>query len=329
MKAALLVAPEKIEIRETAQPELAPGEALIRPIRIGVCGSDASFYLGHRKVEYPHLLGHELVGKVVAVAEDVTKFRAGQRVVVEPNYPCGACRFCRSGRGNICPNKKSMGVNVPGCLAEYVSAPAEFVWAIPDSIPDQDAATIEPLAVALHGLAQSGARMGDTLAVVGCGTIGLLLIHAAVRQGARVLAHDKIRGKLQHAARLGAIVSETDDPAKIWKEQGVSIVFECAGAAKAVELCLNAVPRGGRLVLLGIGTSPASFTPLRFVREGIQMDSSLIYNHPADFARAIALVESAHLQPSCVVTDRFPFQAAGQALRLASSGEAGKVVIEA
>jgi 2-desacetyl-2-hydroxyethyl bacteriochlorophyllide A dehydrogenase len=327
MRAGLLVAPETIEIRQIAQPNLARGEVLIRPTRIGICGSDVTFYLGHREANYPHVLGHELVGEVIAVAEDVSKFRAGQRVVVEPNYPCGTCRFCLSGRGRICPNKKSMGVNLPGCFADYVAAPAEFVWTVPDNIPDQDAAAIEPLAVALHALSQSDACMGDTVAVVGCGAIGLLLIHAAARQGIRVLAHDKIPQKLQHAARLGAITFTGADETTLWKEQDVSVVFECGGTAKAVELCLSAVPRGRRVLLLGMAMNQANFAPFRFVREGIRLESSLIYDHPIDFARAIALVESGHLQPSCVITETFPLESLGHALQLASTGRTSKVAL--
>lgn len=327
MKAGLLLAPETVEIRNVSQANPVPGEVLIRPSRAGICGSDLAFYRGYREVPYPHILGHELVGEVSAVAADVTKFRVGERVVVEPNYPCGVCRFCLSGRGRICPNKKSMGVNLPGCFADYVAAPAKFVWAVPDQISDQDAATIEPLAVVLHALAQSGACMGDTVAVVGCGSIGLLLIHAAVRQGVRVLAHDKVPEKLQQAEHLGAIVSQTEDEAKYWAENDVSVVFECAGSAKAVELCLNAVPRGGRVLLLGIGNAPASFVPFHFVRDGIQLRSSLIYDHPVDFSRAIALVSAGHLQPSCVVTETIPFESVGHALKLASTGTVGKVQI--
>src|SRR5262249_55917969 len=93
MRAAVLLTPSKLEIRDVARPAAAPGEALIRPMRAGICGSDVSFYLGHRTVEYPWVLGHELVGRIVAVPETATHLRAGQRVVVEPNYPCGACRF--------------------------------------------------------------------------------------------------------------------------------------------------------------------------------------------------------------------------------------------
>lgn len=326
MKAALLKAPEKIELDEVARPILASGEVIVEPMRIGICGSDVSFYLGHRKPpQYPFILGHEVVGRVAAVAPGVTKLSVGQRVIIEPNYPCGACAFCRRGRGNICPNKKSMGVTSPGCLAECATAPAEFVWPLPDAVPDADAATIEPLTVSLHALIQSGAQIGDTVAVVGCGVVGLLLIHAAVAQGVRVLAHDRIDAKLEMAARLGATPCGHDDPAVLWLNENVSTVFECAGVTATVEQALSAAPRGSQVVLLGLSSSPATFVPLRLVREGIRIAPSMIYDHPSDFARSIALVASGTLHPSRIVTDTLPFDSIGRALKMAGTGQSGKI----
>ncbi|MCI0475776.1 MAG: alcohol dehydrogenase catalytic domain-containing protein, partial [Anaerolineales bacterium] len=328
MKATLLVAPKQIEIGEVDEPRVATNEVLIQPARVGVCGSDVSFYLGHRTVPYPFVLGHEVVGHVTALGNGVTNFEIGQRVIVEPNYPCGACTFCRSGRGAICPNKKSLGVSLPGCFADAFVAPAEFAWHIPDGISDEDAVVIEPLAVSLHALLHSGARMGDTIAVIGCGATGLLLIHAAVAQGIRVLAHDKFADKLALARQLGAVmVVESGDVAQLWRDESVTTVFECAGASVTVELALSAAPRGSAVVLIGLSTAPASFVPLRLVREGIRVSGSLIYDHPADFARAIALVKHGTLCPSQIVTETLPFDQMDRALQLASTGQSGKVVV--
>jgi L-iditol 2-dehydrogenase len=326
MKSALLLVPEKIEIREIDAPKLLENEVMIQPMRIGMCGSDVSFYLRHRTPPYlPFTIGHEFVGRVVEVAPGVTKLAVGQRVIVESNYTCGNCKFCREGRGNICPNKKSLGVNVPGCFAEYAKAPAEFVWGLPDNISDEDAATIEPQAVGIHALVISGAKLGDTVAVVGCGVIGLLLAHAAVAQGVRVLAHDRYAEKLAMAAQLGAKACADDDTAKLWSREYVSTVFECAGATSTVELALSAAPRGSRVILLGLSTSPASFVPLRVVREGIRIEPSVIYDHPADFASSINLVANKILQPSKIVTETIPFDSIGRALQTASMGKSSKI----
>ena len=328
MKAAFLFAPEKIEINNTPVPQVDSDQVLIEPIRVGICGSDVSLFSGHRTPSaYPLLLGHEAVGHVRAVGDNAAQFSIGQRVIVEPNYPCGACAYCRSGRGNICPNKKSLGVTISGCFADQFVAPAEFVWPVPETVSDEDAVTIEPLAVSLHALWQSGAQIGDTVAVLGCGATGLLLIQAAVSQGMRVFAHDKLESKLDMANQLGAQIDQSADISSLWRDEGVTTVFECAGAASTVELALSAVPRGGQVVLLGLSTSRASFVPLKLVREELRVTGSIIYDHPADFARTIALVEKKVLSPGSIVTNTFPFSEISQALQLASTGEAGKVLL--
>jgi threonine dehydrogenase-like Zn-dependent dehydrogenase len=326
MRSALLLAPHQVEIRNVDVPAPTELEVLIRPVRAGICGSDVSFYVGHRQPpSLPFTLGHELVGHVVSVGAGVTKLAAGQRVVVEPNYTCGQCRFCREGRGNICPNKKSLGVSIPGCFAEFVTAPEEFTWPVPDSVCDMDAASIEPQAVSLHALLQSGARAGQTVAVVGCGVVGLLLTHAAVAHGVRVLAHDQFPEKLDMASALGAIVDNHPNPTAQWLNEGVTIVFECAGATATVERSITSAPRGSTVMLLGLSTAPASFVPLRLVREGIRIEPSLIYDHPADFEATIRLVADGTLSPSRIVTGTMPFESIGHALETASAGRSGKI----
>ncbi len=270
-----------------------------------------------------------MVGQVIALGGNVSKFRIGQRVIVEPNYPCGTCALCAAGRGAVCGQKQSMGVNIPGCFAHLASAPAEFVWALPDNVSNQDAATIEPLAVSVHGLRQSGAGPGDTIAVLGCGVVGLLLIHAAVAAGVRVIAHDRVPDKLSMARVLGAaIVSEAEDAEQVWPKENVSTVFECAGASSTVELALKAAPRGAQVVLLGLASTPASFLPMRLVREGINLQTSMIYHHPSDFTYVIELVAKGLLHPASVVTHTYPLERVGEALKLGGTGRAGKIHIE-
>jgi 2-desacetyl-2-hydroxyethyl bacteriochlorophyllide A dehydrogenase len=328
MKAALLEAPKELVIGQIAQPRLAPGEVLMKPLLAGICGTDISFFQGHRQVQYPFVLGHEFMGRVVEVGKEVSRIRVGQRVIVEPNYPCGSCRLCLAGRGAVCAQKKSMGVNVPGCFSEFASAPEEFVWPLPGSISDSDAATIEPLAVSMHGLLQSGARPGDTVAVLGCGVVGLLLSHAATAAGVRVFAHDRIAEKLEMARGLGAVVVPEADPAQLWEKENVSTVFECAGVPATVELALQAAPRGAQVVLLGLSSSPAAFVPVRLVRDGINVRTSMIYDHPRDFAHVIERVAENDLHPARIVTHTFPIDRIREAVELAGTGAAGKVHLE-
>ena len=329
MKAALLTGPEKIIFDEISMPPLGINEVRIRPVLAGICGTDISIYKGHRPAEYPFILGHEVMGRVVETGSGVTKFRIGDRVIVEPNYPCGVCALCRQGRGAVCARKMAMGVNIPGCFSEYAIAPEEFVWRVPEEIPDRDAVAIEPLAVSLHGLFRSRAKPGDTVVVLGCGVVGLLFIHAAVDMGLSVIARDIFPEKLAMARSLGAgILPEDEDTAAFLERKNVTSVFECAGVPATAELALSAAPRGSDIVLLGLSSMPAKFVPVKIVREGINILTSMIYDHPADFARAIELVASKRLRPSKVVTDVYPLPDISAAIERAASGIAGKVLID-
>ena len=328
MKIALLAGPERIVLEEAPEPQPAAGEVVLRTELAGICGTDVSFYLGHRTAPFPFVLGHEVIGRVAAAGAGAGRFETGQRVLVEPNYPCGACALCLSGRGAVCARKQSPGVNLPGCFAEYFGAPEEFVWPVPDAVPDSDAVTIEPLAVSVHGFARSGARSGDTVAVLGCGVVGLQLIHAAAAAGVRELAHDRVPLKREMARSFGAETPPEDaDAAQLWQRENVTAVFECAGARATVDLAMRAAPRASRVVLLGLSAEPATFSPLRLVREGIDIRTSMIYDHPEDFARVIDDVAQGRLRPSRVVTHTYPLESLGRALAHAGSGEAGKILV--
>ncbi len=205
MQAGVLTAPRSIELQTRPVPEPGPGEVRIRMTAVGICGSDVSLFQGHRPdLAFPLIIGHEGIGYVDKLGAGVSHPVPGTRVVIEPNYPCGQCDYCWQGRGNICPNKRIIGVLETGCFAEYAVVPAAFAWPVPDSVSDADAVVIEPTAVALHTLYASPARPGDTLAVVGLGAIGLLVTHLAQRMGYRVLAYDRVPEKIRLATELGA-----------------------------------------------------------------------------------------------------------------------------
>jgi threonine dehydrogenase-like Zn-dependent dehydrogenase len=142
-----------------------------------------------------------------------------------------------------------------------------------------------------------------------------------------VFAHDKLKSKLNIARELGAQVNQRSDISELWRHEGVTSVFECTGATATAELALNAVPRGGQVILLGLSSHQASFTPLKFVREELRVSGSIIYDHPSDFSRTIALVESKVLSPSRIVSQTFPFNEIDHALQVASTGESAKVLL--
>src|SRR5688572_369856 len=197
MRGSVLIQTGHMEINNLALPEPGPDDVRIRMRQVGICGSDLHIYAGHfSAISLPLTLGHEGMGVIDKCGSNVSPARAGERVVIEPNFPCLECRFCKRGKGNICPNKRIFGVREAGCFADYATVPSEFAWPVPATISDDDAVMIEPSAVAFHALQMSSAKPRETIAIIGMGTIGLLLAHFALALGYKVLVSDKIQHKI-------------------------------------------------------------------------------------------------------------------------------------
>ncbi|MEZ0485061.1 zinc-dependent alcohol dehydrogenase [Fibrella aquatica] len=335
MKAAFLESPHQIRIQDIPIPEPGTGEVRVKLAMVGVCGSDVHLFLGHRLLEKPTIIGHEGLGYIDKIGAGVTGRRVGERVVIEPNIPCHQCRYCWSGRGAICINKRVIGVNESGCFADYIVLPADFCWHVPDSVTDADAVTIEPMAVAVHALLASSAKPGDTIAVIGLGAIGLLLTHLALALGYRVLVTEISTTKRNLAESMGAIaVPLTNNPdeqrvetANVWLANDVCAVFECAGAAVTASLATAAAPRGSEIVLVGLSGSAATFTPLKIAREGIHIVPSIVYDHPIDFRRTLQLISSRVIRPGFIISKQTPLDELQHALETAALGEESKVLI--
>ena len=332
MRAAFLHSPGHIQFSDLPVPEPGLGEVRVRLKQVGICGSDVHLFEGHRLLDNPTIIGHEGLGFIEAIGAGVQGRSLGERVVIEPNIPCRQCRFCLSGRGNICVNKRTIGLNEPGCFADYVVLPADFCWAVPDSIDDADAVTIEPTAVAVHALLASGAKPGDTIAVVGLGAIGLLLTHLALALGYRVLVTEINAAKVQLAVGMGAEAltpptSQSDVLAREWAANEVCAVFECAGTSMTATLVATAAPRGSDIVLVGLSEKAATFTPLKIAREGITIVPSIIYDHPVDFKRTLRLIESRTIQPGFIISRQCPLDDLQSALSMAARGNDSKILI--
>lgn len=336
MKAAFLVKPNHIEIRDVEVPEPALGEVRIKLSDTGICGSDVHLFLGHRTVNYPIIIGHEGFGTIDKLGEGVKHRSPGERVVIEPNIPCRKCKHCVAGRGNICINKRVLGVNESGCFAEYVCLPEEFCWHLPPEISDGDAVTIEPMAVAYHSLFSSAAKVGDTIAVIGLGAIGLLLSHLALSLGYKVFVTEINAEKVNMALAMGAISAgvsgtleeQTRRLSSLWLDNDVAAVFECAGSAFTASLATGAAPRGSEVVLVGLSGDEATFRPLRIAREGISIVPSIIYDHPGDYRRVIQLIKSKIVSPGRIISRNMSLDEIQSALRVAAVGNDSKIVIQ-
>ena len=335
MIGAFLIKPEIIEIRETPIPEPKPGEVRIRLQKVGICGSDVHLFLGHRILRQPVIIGHEGLGIVDKTGEGVATLKPGDRVVIEPNIPCRQCIYCMSGKGNICINKRVIGVTENGCFAEFITLPREFCWHISDEIIDEDAVTIEPAAVAYHALFSSSSKPGDTIAVIGLGAIGLLVTHLAVRLGYKVFVTEVNENKRQMAAAMGAIPLDINGTSgevitqlsETYTKLNVNALFECAGTEYAASLATSAAPRGAEIILLGLSEKLATFQPLKITREGIRIIPSIIYDHPVDFKRTIQLIQSKKIQPGKIISGNYNLQQLQTAFEEAASGAASKLII--
>ena len=335
MLAAFLNAPKEILLKEIPLPQPSFGEVRIKLDKVGICGSDVHLFLGHRRIHDPGIIGHEGLGYIDQLGEGVTDKKVGDRVVIEPNFPCRKCRYCLSGRGNICINKGVLGINEAGCFAEYIVIPADFAWKVPSEISDEDAVVIEPTAVAYHALFASKAQPGDTIAIIGLGAIGMLLAYLALRLGYKVVVTEINTRKLSMATSMGAIAAtaggDLDEQAQtlasVWQEEEVCAVFECAGSNFTASLATAAAPRGTEVVLVGLSEKNATFQPLKMTREGISLVPSIIYHHPDDFRRVIRLIQTKTIEPHFVISSYESLKDLQVALERAAEGQESKIVI--
>jgi L-iditol 2-dehydrogenase len=340
MNSIQLVAPRRLEPREMPMPpDPAAGEVLVRLRAVGVCGSDMHWYkeggIGSSRTIYPQILGHEPAGEIVAVGKGVEDIRAGQRVAVEPAITCGHCEFCRSGHHNNCLTSIFMGSpQMPGLFRDYAVMPKRNVIPIPDSLSFVAATILEPLAVILHILELTEIRLGDTVAVMGAGPVGLLTASVARVAGAsRIFVTDKVPHRLRMAREMGfdcaidiggfqqAVMDQT-------RGRGVDIVLDAAAALETINMSIAIARLGGRVVLIGIPSEAELNIDIHTaMAKELSIQTVKRSNHNAH--GALALMESGHIG-SRIVTHRMPLEKTPEAFEMLAgyTGEVGKVVIE-
>ena len=263
MRSAVLSEPRRIELAEIPTPIPGPGQVLVRLRAVGICGSDVHYYvdgrIGNAVVDYPFVLGHEPAGEIAALGAGVTDLAVGDRVALEPAYPCGVCPTCREGHQNCCPSVTFLGTPpINGVFEEYHLFHPEQCVPLPDEITFEAAAVLEPMAVALHAVNLARPRLGARVAVMGGGPIGMLTAVAARLAGASFVAlTEPIPARRALAARFG--VDLALDPmageakAEIKRAAGeIDVAFEAAGTQEAVDDATLIVGTGGTAVIIGI-----------------------------------------------------------------------------
>ncbi len=281
----------------------------MRVLGVGICGSDLALLSGKRRAPaYPWVPGHEAFGEVVATGDGVHPARVGQRVVIEPNYPCLRCPACLSGRTSMCPDRVLVGFTAQGTLAAMMAVPAAFAWPVPGDWADTDAVCAEPLTVALAAIRRSGATPGSRCLVVGTGSQGTLLCVALVAHGISPYVLEPHDGRRELAVSLGARAADAGDA-------GFEVVFETSGTEAALAEATGRAAPGATVVLIGLGSEVAQVSTGLVVRHQLTLRGSLIYDHPDDFA---VTMKSAVRSPGRVLRASYPLGRASEAFRAAS-----------
>jgi len=331
VKAVLVRSLDDIEMVEMPVPAIGPGELLVEMKAVGLCGSDlAPWYVASKA---PAVLGHEPAGVVAAVGKGVTAFRPADRVFVHHHAACGHCRFCDAGDFVMCPEWKPNRLR-PGGLAELFVADAATVATdtllIPDGLSFEDGALAEPVACALKAVDRAAVRPGDTAAVIGLGSSGVLLGLLAREAGAaRLVGSDPDPARREGALRLGfdRVLDPADGLAKAAKEEsaghGADAVFVLPYAPSAFEAAMEAAAPAGRVVFYSPVPPEARWSLAPHTAYLRDLTLKFSYSCGAgELRRAMALVEKGFVRADRFVTHRVPFERAAEAFRLARAGGA-------
>lgn len=339
MRVAMYYNNNDIRLEELPRPVIGAGELLVKIHASGICGSDVmEWYRIHKA---PLVLGHEIAGEVVEVGQGVTTFALGDRVVATHHVPCLTCHYCRSGHETVCETLRSRTNFHPGGFCEYVRLPAINVergtWKIPDSVSYELATFVEPLACVLRGQRLARMRTGASVLVLGSGISGLLHTNLAAATGAGlVVATDLSPYRLAAAKKFGAseaLAANSDVPARfreLNEGRGADLVIVCAGAEAAFRQAMEAVGRGGTILVFaptmdGV-TLPVSINTL-FWRRDVTITTTYA-GGPADCVTALDLISHGRLQLEEMITHRFGLADTVLGSRLvAEANDSIKVVI--
>ncbi len=319
MRALTIVQPGVLELQEVEDPTPGNDEVVVEVGACGLCGTDLHLIDGESPLAtYPLVPGHEFSGTVVARGNGVEAPALGQRVAVDPNTHCGACRFCRSGRANLCARYAALGVTGPGAFAQFVKARAANSYTIPDALSFGQAALIEPLSCAVLGVRRCGEVLGRRALVVGAGTMGLLIGQLLAAMGASEVAIvDPLRSRLEVAATLGLgpCASSADQLA-----ENFEVAVDATGVPKAIEAAFDAVDRGGTVLVFGVADVKArvSLSPFRIFNDEITVTGSMAVLD--SFETAARLMGTGQVKVSPLLGAPFKLDQYGEALTAMRSG---------
>ena len=339
MKALVKAKPEPgIWMQEVPVPEIGPNDVLIRVRKASICGTDIHIWnwdaWSQMTIKVPMVIGHEFMGEIAKLGDEVTGFQVGERVSGEGHITCGHCRNCRAGKRHLCRNTVGLGVNRPGCFAEYVALPAFNVFRVPKEIPDEIASFFDPLGNAVH-TALSFDLVGEDVLITGAGPIGVMAAAISKHVGARhVVVTDLNPYRLELARKLGAtraVDVRTENLQETMRilgmTEGFDVGMEMSGNGQAFRDMLAAMNHGGRVAILGIPPSEVSIDWNHVIFKGLILKGVYGREMFETWYKMVAMLQSG-LDVAPVVTHRFKAEQYAQGFEAMRSGQSGKVVLD-
>ncbi len=343
MKAALLTAPRKFEIREVPDPKIKNDtDVLIRIKTVGVCGSDMHYYttgrIGTQVVQYPFIVGHETSGIVEKTGKAVTRVKPGQKVAIDPAVSCGKCDQCKAGRENTCRELRFLGApkQLDGAQCEYIVLPEDNCFPMPDHMTFEQGALSEPLAIAVYAVERSSLPPAANLAILGTGPIGMSVFHVLrTKDVGNVYVTDKIEERLAFAKKLVPTWAGNPDRVDVVKQISAAeptqldVVYECSGDPEAIAQAVQLVKPGGNLMIVGIPeVDHVSFPMHELRRKEITIINVRRQNHTTQ--KAVALLVEKRIDMDSMVTHHFGLEETQRAFELVAGYRDGvmKAMIE-
>jgi len=327
-----------IWMQDVPVPEIGPNDVLIKVRKASICGTDIHIWnwdaWSQKTIKVPMVIGHEFMGEIARLGAEVTGFQVGDRVSGEGHITCGHCRNCRAGKRHLCRNTLGLGVNRPGCFAEYVALPAFNVFRVSKEIPDEIASFFDPLGNAVH-TALSFDLVGEDVLITGAGPIGVMAAAISRHVGARhVVVTDVNPFRLELARKLGAtravdVRTQTlgDVMRTLGMTEGFDVGMEMSGNGQAFRDLLGVMNHGGRVAILGIPPSEVSIDWNQVIFKGLVLKGVYGREMFETWYKMVAMLQSG-LDVAPVVTHRFPAAQYAEAFEAMRSGQSGKVVLD-
>lgn len=319
-KCIIINEPYKVEIKSISMPIVKKGEALLKIIYGGICGSDLNTYRGTLAyVSYPRIPGHEFSAEILEIEANSKGLEAGMIVTANPYFNCGYCYSCKRGLVNCCTTNQTMGVQREGGFAQYITMPIERLYPVYDMQP-KIATLIEPFCISYHGVKRANIKKNEKVLVIGAGTIGILAMATAKIAGAKVYVSDVAQGKLNIAKKLGAdgvILNDgqenfDNEVNKITNGNGFDVTIEAVGFPSTFQNCIDASAFGGRIVVIGVGKNNLDFNFTLIQKKELMILGSRNAIKD-DFMEVIDVINQKKFNVEQIVTNVYDFQDASKA----------------